>query len=368
MTTVTRRSRAFTLIELLIVVSIIAILIGILLPALGEARRNARITIDLASLREHGRAVEAYAAENKGRMPNGPPGRGLVNSTDGSGSSIQAGPGNRPAWVWAMKDFYPWNGIELSKGLTANDYWTLYHFAFGHYIADGARGVELFNEVFTSAGRSNGPNRGNFRAIRTTRQPQFQFPEKFNRNESRKPYDPFYSFQEGLALGFAQPDFRYTPVALYGTSARDTTQQFFSKDGIRTPGIIPGSTVKSDAWQQQSWQEFADYILKDRFAFPTKKVVFWMMRAHHNRNSRTYLDPNTDVPVTLVDGSAQSITPFNLMPKTTQEINRLRKEGDPRGPLDGARWLSGVSKPCDECNPYAWFAFTIFGPEGRDLP
>jgi prepilin-type N-terminal cleavage/methylation domain-containing protein len=61
----TRRSQAhaFTIIELLVVVSIIALLIGILLPAIGKARDQARTSISQANLRNLGTAHSSYAAE-----------------------------------------------------------------------------------------------------------------------------------------------------------------------------------------------------------------------------------------------------------------------------------------------------------------
>jgi len=57
------RSRAFTIIEVLVVVSIISLLIGILLPALGKAREQARLTQSVANLSEIGNAHAIYGAE-----------------------------------------------------------------------------------------------------------------------------------------------------------------------------------------------------------------------------------------------------------------------------------------------------------------
>lgn len=58
-----RRQGAFTLIELLVVVAIIAILIGILLPALGRARESARDIQCKSQLRQVGLAYQAYFSD-----------------------------------------------------------------------------------------------------------------------------------------------------------------------------------------------------------------------------------------------------------------------------------------------------------------
>jgi prepilin-type N-terminal cleavage/methylation domain-containing protein len=57
------RSRAFTIIELLVVISIIALLVGILLPAIGKAREQAKLTQSETNLRNIGTAHETYSAE-----------------------------------------------------------------------------------------------------------------------------------------------------------------------------------------------------------------------------------------------------------------------------------------------------------------
>lgn len=78
----TNRKNAFTLIELLVVIAIIALLIGILLPALGKARQRANQLKDSTQIRSLMQGLVIFAGNNKDNYP-------LPSSIDRNNKTIE---------------------------------------------------------------------------------------------------------------------------------------------------------------------------------------------------------------------------------------------------------------------------------------
>jgi prepilin-type N-terminal cleavage/methylation domain-containing protein len=92
-----RQSRAFTLVELLIVIGIMAVLIALLLPVLAKAREQANRAVCLSNLRQISASIFMYASNNRGHFP-----LEFRNQYDNSGSSRNNS--NGELWV-----YYPAN-------------------------------------------------------------------------------------------------------------------------------------------------------------------------------------------------------------------------------------------------------------------
>ena len=93
------KQRAFTLIELLVVIAVIAVLMGILLPALSKARDQARRAHCAGSIRQLAFACVMYSEDNEGNFP--------------PGQALHGNWGIYPVWIRTKSD----NNGFLSHGI-----------------------------------------------------------------------------------------------------------------------------------------------------------------------------------------------------------------------------------------------------------
>ena len=114
-------SRAFTLVELLVVIALIATLAGLLLPAFGRAKESGRATVCLGNLHQIGLALQFYVQDYRNRLPymrdksltttNELPGPDLVLSNYLGNVHVLQCPSDRQNLFQQTGSSYSWNSL-----------------------------------------------------------------------------------------------------------------------------------------------------------------------------------------------------------------------------------------------------------------
>lgn len=136
--------RAFTLIELLVVIAVIALLIGLLLPALGGAREAGRAAVCLSNQRQIGMALSHYAEAWKEYIPR-------------ESGSCEAWPGHQtqpsnPPWAYELRPYLDDQAVEKDAIVQTGGWRELY--SLGRYYKDPSRPKDRHDIHYVSNGMS----------------------------------------------------------------------------------------------------------------------------------------------------------------------------------------------------------------------
>ena len=112
--------RGFSLIELLVTLAVVALLIGILVPALGAARDAARAAHCLSNLKQLATATTNYAVSNHQVLPQ------PTANSDGGGSAADLRRKGKLLWYNAVDDYLGTRQKDYTQADITERNWTSY--------------------------------------------------------------------------------------------------------------------------------------------------------------------------------------------------------------------------------------------------
>jgi prepilin-type N-terminal cleavage/methylation domain-containing protein len=146
-------SRGFTLIELLLVIAIIALLVSLLIPGLGQARKMCFQARELSAAQQLMAAFALYADDSKGKILPGFPSASMVAGplvvTDESGERLTGDVAQR--YPWRLAPYFDYNFRGLYKDQRVLE---LLREAQATVHAHG-RGLPLCHQPFSDAGNEH---------------------------------------------------------------------------------------------------------------------------------------------------------------------------------------------------------------------
>ena len=334
--------RAFTIIELLVVVSIIALLVGILLPAIGKAREQANLTRSQANLRQLAIAHQTYGAEFADRQLT------FVDDT-------LATYGDDPASAFSA--FNSVNGTHpfVELGISAGG---------GSWI--------FVPQSIVSIPYNWDSDFGSFRSCDAV---------QFNQYLGGKRYDPVYyapkdrvvvdhvepAFESpgeyvssGTLGGFGYTSYILSPAAMYNAAV------FSSRTGFVDPWSL-GSGLKSPSFSDALFPELKTHMLEHHWLQNRALECNDALNGGYGGCEPYYFNlAQRSQPVTLFyDGHIQSVGVRQAEQDDTRNMNhsgyRLWREDTPNG-ADGYFIPQGY-----DFSDTSFHIFTTDGIRGRDI-
>lgn len=305
-----RLNQGFTLIELLVVVSIIALLISILLPAVGETRRQARISLCTSNMKQHGLGAQNFASQNNDTLPCAP--NSTAPNTPGNPAYTVLGAPGTIAKNFG-NEFQPTNGFawrgtgvqsltaapnNVGRVLNNSEYminfqdWNGYWVMLSEYMVDG-EGIQAVQDVFASPSDTSTKNRS------------FPRMRKYMRDNNGQWWALNQTDSIPALAGVLCGSYRYTACAY-------TSPVIYSCNrdgGTLTPDfdMTQGGNVE---WGPGSRAKYVRRNPTSAVDYPSQKVLFWMWYAWHNPDSVLWCEDGVVCPIALADGSAKAVRPY----------------------------------------------------------